>query len=314
MTMLGLCFFYYKKKYFIRNISCQNESPVKSNLRHFTYKELDQATNGFREELGRGSCGVVYKGHAEQSGPVAVKILDRMFQDNDKEFQAEVNVIGLTHHKNLVRLVGYCDEKQHRLLVYEFMRNGTLASFLFGALRPSWYQRIQIAFGIAKGLVYLHEECSTQIIHYFGLAKLLMTNQSHTKTNIRGTKGYVAPDWFRSAPITVKVDVYSFGVLLLEIICCRRNVLVTDDGAGEKVILTDWAYDCYTDRRIEELVENDMEAQNENKMVERFVMVALWCLQEDPSIRPTMKKVMLMLEGILQVSPPPFPSLSSSIS
>ena len=171
-----------------------------------------------------------------------------MFQDNEKEFKAEVNVIGQTHHKNLVRLIGYCDEKQHRLLVYEFMQNGTLASFLFDGLKPSWHQRTQIAFGIARGLFYLHEGCSTHIIHCdikpqnvlldeyynarisdFGLAKLLVINQSQTKTAIRGTKGYVAPDWFRSAPISVKVDVYSFGVLLLEIVCCRKNVEVSEN-------------------------------------------------------------------------------------
>lgn len=329
VSVMCLAFFFYsKRKYFVY----PNESHVKSNLRHFTYKELVEATNGFKEELGRGSCGVVYKGETDQSSPIAVKILDRMFQDNDKEFQAEVNVIGQTHHKNLVRLIGYCDEQQHRLLVYEFMRNGTLASFLFGGLRPSWYQRVQIAFGIARGLVYLHEECSTQIIHCdikpqnvllddyynarisdFGLAKLLALNQSHTKTNIRGTKGYVAPDWFRSAPISVKVDVYSFGVLLLEIICRRRNVLDMNDNEEEKVILTDWAYDCYVDGRLEKLVENDMEVMSEITMVERFVMVAIWCLQEDPSVRPTMKKVMLMLEGIVQVSAPPTPCLSSSV-
>ena len=217
--------------------------------------------------------------------------------------------------------------------MYEFMKNGTLASFLFGQLGPSWNQRIQIVFGISRGLLYLHEECSTQIIHCdikpqnvllddyhnarisdFGLAKLLMINQSHTKTNIRGTKGYVAPEWFRSAPVSAKVDVYSFGVLLLEIICCRKNVLNMDDEAEEKVILTDWAYGCYTYGRIEALVDSDMEATNEIKMVERFVMIALWCLQEDPSVRPTMKKVTLMLEGILQVSPPPTPCLSSPIS
>ena len=108
---------------------------------------------------------MVYEGKTDQFGVVAVKMLDRMFQENAKEFQVEVNVIVQTHHKNLVRLIGYCNQNQHRLLVYEFMKNGTLASFLFGGLRPRWYQRIQIACGLARGLVYLHEDCSTQIIH-----------------------------------------------------------------------------------------------------------------------------------------------------
>ncbi|KAL0010026.1 hypothetical protein SO802_005134 [Lithocarpus litseifolius] len=168
-----------------------------------------------------------------------------------------------THHKNLVRLLGFCDEGLHRLLVYEFLSNGTLASLLLGDLKPSWNLRIQIVVGIARGLLYLHEECSTQIIHCdikpqnilpndyysarisdFGLAKCLIMDQSKTLTNIRGTKGHVAPEWFRNLPITAKVEVYSFGVMLQEIICGRINVDMESTGE-EKAILTDWAYDCY---------------------------------------------------------------------
>jgi len=131
------------------------------------------------------------------------------------------------------------------------MYNGSLSSFLFGVIRPSWQQRMQIALGIARGIMYLHEECSTQIIHCdikpqnillddsftakisdFGLAKLLMSHQTWTLTGIRGTKGYVAPEWFRNTPVTVKVDVYSFGVMLLEIICCRRCVEIEMERAA----------------------------------------------------------------------------------
>ncbi|KAF5822898.1 putative protein kinase RLK-Pelle-SD-2b family [Helianthus annuus] len=151
---------------------------------------------------------------------VAVKKLDRVLQDGEKEFQTEVNDIARTHHKNLVQLLGYCDEE-----------------------RPSWNQRSNIALDIAKAISYLHEGCRTQIIHCdikpqnillddcysahisdFGLAKLLAMNQSFTNIGIRGTKGYVAPEWFRNTPVTVKVDVYSYGVLLLEIISCRKSV------------------------------------------------------------------------------------------
>jgi hypothetical protein len=321
--------FYYKKK-MKRICQLHHEGVVERNLRQFTYKELIEATNGFKEELGRGSCGIVYKGEVE-TARVAVKKLDRVFEDSDKEFKTEVNVIGKTHHKNLVRLLGYCAEGQHRMLVYEFLSNGTLATFLFGDFKPSWNQRTNIAFEVARGLFYLHEECSSQIIHCdikpqnilldeyynarisdFGLAKLLLMNQSQTKTNIRGTKGYVAPDWFRISPITVKVDVYSFGVLLLEIICCQRAVDI--EVGGERGVLTDWAYDCYQEGRLDALVEDDAEALNDMKQLERFVMVAMWCLQEDPFLRPTMKKVMLMLEGIVQVSVPPSPCPFSSIS
>ncbi|VVA40521.1 PREDICTED: G-type lectin S-receptor, partial [Prunus dulcis] len=174
-------FFYYQKKL---TGTHQDKASGGSNLRYFTYKELIEATQGFNEELRR------------------------VFNDKEKEFKAEVKVIGQTHHKNLVRLLGYCDEGPHRLLVYEYLSNGTLASFLFGNdVKPSWQQRSHIAFGIARGLVYMHEECSTQIIHCdikpqnilldeyynaqisdFGLAKLLNQTQA-SKTAIRGTKG-----------------------------------------------------------------------------------------------------------------------------
>jgi hypothetical protein len=324
---LGILYYYKKQR---KRISHLDDGVVERNLRQFTYKEMMEATNGFKEELGRGSCGIVYRGEVE-NGAIAVKRLDRVFEDSDKEFKTEVNVIGKTHHKNLVRLLGYCAEGQHRMLVYEFLRNGTLASFLFGDFKPSWTQRINIAVEVAKGLIYLHEECSSQIIHCdikpqnilldeyysarisdFGLAKLLLMNQSKTKTNIRGTKGYVAPEWFRTSPVTVKVDVYSFGVLLLEIICCRRNVDM--EAGGERGILTDWAYDCYQQGRLDLLVEDDREALNDMKKLDRFVIVAIWCLQENPHLRPTMKKVMLMLEGIVQVFVPPSPCPFSSIS
>ncbi|RDX90092.1 G-type lectin S-receptor-like serine/threonine-protein kinase RLK1, partial [Mucuna pruriens] len=308
-----------------------HDGVVDKNLCNFTFKELVEATSNFQEELGRGSFSIVYKGTIKTIN-VAVKKLDKLFQDNDKEFHTEVNVIGQTHHRNLVRLLGYCNEGQHRILVYEFMSNGTLASFLFTPLKSNWGQRFDIILGIARGLVYLHEECYTQIIHCdikpqnillddqynarisdFGLAKLLLINQSHTETRIRGTKGYVAPDWFRSAPITTKVDTYSFGVLLLEIICCRRNV-EKELANEENGILTDWAYDCYKTRRLDILLENDVEAINDIKSFEKLVMIAIWCIHEDPSLRPTMKKVLLMLEGIVEVSIPPSPYLHGSVS
>lgn len=306
-----------------------------SNLRCFTYKELVQATNGFQEELGRGAFGIVYKGVMQigSKSLIAVKKLDRVIQDSDKEFKTEVNVIGQTHHKNLVCMIGFCNEGPHRLLVYEYMSNGTLAEFLFGDLRPSWSQRIQIALGIARGLTYLHEECSSQIIHCdikpqnilldeyytarisdFGLAKLLAMNQSKTLTNIRGTKGYVAPEWFRNTQITVKVDVYSFGVVLLEIIACRKIMVDLEFGEGENPILTDWAWECFIGNRLDELVRNEEEALRDGKTLERFVMVGLWCIQEDASLRPTMKRASQMLEGTVEVPMPPNSSSFTSVA
>uniref|UniRef100_A0A6N2K6L4 non-specific serine/threonine protein kinase n=1 Tax=Salix viminalis TaxID=40686 RepID=A0A6N2K6L4_SALVM len=317
--------FIYRKK---TEKTPEGGSCLETNLRYFSYKELAEATNDFKDELGRG----VYKGtiQAGSTKVVAVKKLTRVVQDGEKEFKTEVQVIGQTHHKNLARLLGFCDEGQNRLLVYEFLSNGTLANFLFGSLRPSWKQRTQIAFGIARGLLYLHEECGTQIIHCdikpqnillddyynarisdFGLAKLLAMDQSKTQTAMRGTKGYISPEWFRNKPITVKVDVYSFGVILLEIICCRRSVDL-EMGEAENPVLTDWAYDCYVNGTLDVLIGDDTEAMNDMSTLERLLKVGIWCIQEEPSLRPTMRKVTQMLEGVIEVpaAPNPYPYMN----
>ncbi|KAJ0810380.1 putative protein kinase RLK-Pelle-SD-2b family [Helianthus annuus] len=322
LLILAICagmFLIYHKR--IRKL----DPGIETNLVRFTYKELVQATNGFKDELGKGSFGIVYKG-VIRTNTVAVKKLYHMVQDGEKEFRTEVNAIARTHHKNLVQLLGFCDDGEQRLLVYEYMSNGTLASFLFGDMRPGWNPRCNIALGAAKGLSYLHEECSTQIIHCdikpqnilldeyynarisdFGLAKLLSMNQSRTNTGIRGTKGYVAPEWFRNTPVTVMVDVYSFGVLLLEIISCRKSVMENESGDEYGAILTDWAWDCYQEKRLDVFVENDSEALDDVKKLRSFLMVGLWCVQEKPSLRPTMRKVIQMLEGVVEVNEPPCP-------
>ncbi|XXG56641.1 hypothetical protein AAC387_Pa03g4003 [Persea americana] len=299
------------------------------NLRSFTYKELEQVTDGFKDALGSGAFGIVYKGvlASDARNFVAVKKLNRVEKGGVEEFKTEVMAISQTHHRNLVHLIGFCDEGPHRLLVYEFMSNGSLASFIFGSPIPDWHQRKQIVLGIARGIMYLHEECSIQIIHCdikpqnillddsytarisdFGLAKLLKADQTRTNTSIRGTKGYVAPEWFKKMAITAKVDVYSFGVMLLEIICCRKHLESVPENR-EDAILVDWAWDCYNERRLDLLVENGQDALSDARRLERFVMVAFWCIQDEPSRRPTMKTVTQMLEGAAEVAVPPDPFL-----
>lgn len=323
--VLAICFSYNHKK--VAKLP-SNSGLIGINLRSFTYAELEEITNGFKEELGRGSCGIVYKGAIASDSVyfVAVKKLDRVVKDAEKELKNEVSAIGRIHHKNLVQLLGYCHEGPNLLLVYEFMRNGSLANLLFGNPRPSWNQRTQIAFGIARGLMYLHEECGNQIIHCdikpqnillddcflakisdFGLAKLLKTNQTRTTTYIRGTKGYVAPEWFqKNMAITAKVDVYSFGVMLLEIICCRKSFEPELENEPNAVLI-DWVCDCYKADAIGKLVADDEEALNDARKLERMVLVAIWCIQEDPSLRPSMRKVTQMLEGAVEVAVPPDP-------
>ncbi|KAM1074930.1 hypothetical protein PS2_019531 [Malus domestica] len=293
-------------------------------LRPYTYEELEKITNNFGEEIGRGASGTVYKGVILASQKrVAVKRLQKVTAEGEKEFQTELKVIGKTHHKNLVRLLGYCLDGPKRLLVYEYMSNGSLADVLFAPDRqPCWEERMRIARNIARGFLYLHEECDTQIIHCdikpqnilmdeymcpkiadFGLAKLLKADQTRTTTGIRGTKGYVAPEWHRKMPITVKADVYSFGVVLLEIICCRRNV----DWSlpEEEAILDELAYPCFESGEHGKLVG---EQEVDTRQFERMIKVALWCIQDEPSLRPSMKKVLLMLEGTVEIPIPPSPN------
>ncbi|PRQ35222.1 putative protein kinase RLK-Pelle-SD-2b family [Rosa chinensis] len=276
------------------------------NLKCFSYAELHDATEGFKEEIGRGAFATVFKGVLafDDVQCVAVKRMNTMVGEIECEFKAEVSAIGRTNHRNLVKLLGFCNEGENRLLVYEFMSNGSLASFLFGESRPNYSQIIHCDI---KPQNILLDASFTARISNFGLAKLLRTDQTRTTMGIRGTRGYVATEWFKNIPITVKVDVYSYGILLLEIISCRRHFKehVEDE---DQMILADWAYDCYRQNKLYLLLGSDHEVINDIKNVEQFVMIALWCIQEDRSLRPSMKKVTLMLEGIIKVSAPPDPS------
>ncbi|XP_050208086.1 G-type lectin S-receptor-like serine/threonine-protein kinase LECRK4 [Mercurialis annua] len=296
-------------------------------LRSFTYQELVIATNGFSEKLGRGAFGTVFKGALLRGQTrIAVKKLEKVMADGEVEFQNEIRSIGRTHHKNLVHLLGYCHDKSNILLVYEFMKNGSLADFLFNsAEKLSWGDRTGIALDIARGIQYLHEECETQIIHCdinpknilmdenwhakisdFGLAKLLMPDQSKTVTGIRGTRGYVAPEWYKNQAVTTKADVYSFGIVFLEIICCRRSVSM--DVPGNEAILVEWVYSCFEENELHKLVNGE---EVDAETLKMMVSVGLWCIQDEPSFRPSMKKVVLMLEGLAEI---PIPPISNSFS
>ncbi|KAE9609717.1 putative protein kinase RLK-Pelle-SD-2b family [Lupinus albus] len=296
-------------------------------LRRFSYSELKQATKGFREELGKGSFGAVYKGSLYKGKRlIAVKRLEKLVEDGEREFQAEMRAIGKTHHRNLVRLFGYCAEGSKRLLVYEYMSNSSLGKLLFGDGRlPEWNERVRIALNIARGILYLHEECEAPIIHCdikpqnilmdefwtakisdFGLAKLLMPDQTRTFTGVRGTRGYVAPEWHKNIPISVKADVYSYGIVLLEIICCRRNLEV-NVSKPEEILLSNWVYKCFIAGELNKLV---LWEDVDINIIETMVKVALWCIQDDPVIRPTMKSVVLMLEGVTNIAIPPPPTSS----
>ncbi|KAJ9559385.1 LOW QUALITY PROTEIN: hypothetical protein OSB04_013999 [Centaurea solstitialis] len=300
-------FLIYKKA--VRNVHPSSKL-VETNLRHFTTRE---ATNGFKDELGRGAFGIVYKG-AIGTSIVAVKKLDKVVRDGEKEFKTEVHAIARTHHRNLVQLLGYCDDGDQRLLIYEHVSNGTLADFLFGDTRPDWKWRSRIAVGIAKG----SRTFTKSVARRSSIATL---SPEHTSRRLlrsqdcgfgvervpdRGTKGYVAPEWFRNKSVTVKVDVFSFGVVLLEIVSCRKSV-VFESGKEDVSILTDWAWDCYRDGRVDAFVENNLEVLDDYKKLTTFVMAGLWCVQENPLLRPSMRNVVQMLDGVVEVPEPPCP-------
>lgn len=294
------------------------------SLQAFTFEDLSRATNDFSEELGRGASGTVYKGVLQDSKKlVAVKRLEKEVAEGDRVFRTELTTIGKTYHRNLVRLLGYCLDETNKLLVFEHMSNGSLAEILFKPdNRPRWEERVKLARDISRGILYLHEECETQIIHCdikpqnilmdgnwcakisdFGIAKLLKQDQTNTTTGIRGTRGYVAPEWYQKQPVTVKADVYSFGIMLLEMISCRRSVdwSLCEDEA----VLEDWVYQCYAAGEVGKLVVDEIIDKRE---VERMVKIGIWCVQYEASLRPTMKKVVLMLEGTVDIPIPPSPT------
>ncbi|XP_051123565.1 G-type lectin S-receptor-like serine/threonine-protein kinase At1g34300 [Andrographis paniculata] len=300
----------------------------------FSYKELQKETKNFKEKIGGGGFGSVYRGVLPNKIVVAVKQLEGIGQ-GEKQFRMEVATISSTHHLNLVRLVGFCSEGRHRLLVYEFMKNGSLDSFLFDTeMEPkldkevlNWARRYSIALGTAKGITYLHEECRDCILHCdikpenilldenynarisdFGLARLLNLNDHRHRSiiTVRGTRGYLAPEWVANLPITSKADVYGYGMVLLEIVSGRRNFEVSAETNQKRFSL--WAYEEIEKGNIGAVLDKRLAGDDVDiEQAARLIQVSFWCIQEQPSLRPAMGKVVQMLEGIAEVYKPPPP-------
>ncbi|XP_002283069.1 putative receptor protein kinase ZmPK1 [Vitis vinifera] len=289
-----------------------------TGFRKFTYIELKKATRGFSEEIGRGGGGVVYKGVLSDHRVAAIKQLSGANQ-GESEFLAEVSTIGRLNHMNLIEMWGYCFEGKHRLLVYEYMEHGSLAQNLTSNTLD-WQKRFDIAVGTAKGLAYLHEECLEWVIHCdvkpqnilldsnyqpkvadFGLSKLQNRGGINNSrlSRIRGTRGYMAPEWVLNLPITSKVDVYSYGIVVLEMITGLRsvaNAIHGTDGIGERQSLVAWVKGKMNSATavaswIEEILDPSMESQYDMGEMEILVAVALQCVELDKDERPTMSQV-----------------------
>ncbi|XP_059456821.1 rust resistance kinase Lr10-like isoform X2 [Corylus avellana] len=297
----------------------------------YSYSEVRKMTKGFKDKLGEGGYGTVYKGTLRSGRLVAIKMLS-MSKTNGQDFMNEVATIGRIHHVNVVQLIGFCVEGSKRALVYEFMPNGSLNKYIFlpeVSTLLSYDKMYDIALGVARGIEYLHQGCDMQILHFdikphnilldenftpkvsdFGLAKLYPINGSIVSlTAARGTLGYMAPELFYKniGGISYKADVYSFGMLLMEMAGRRKNLNAFAEHSSQ-IYFPTWVYDQLNDG-------NDIEAEDateeERKIGKKMILVALWCIQMKPSDRPSMNKVVHMLEGeveFLQMPSKPFMS------
>ncbi|PIN00592.1 Serine/threonine protein kinase [Handroanthus impetiginosus] len=288
----------------------------------FTFRELANATENFNPELlvGEGGFGRVYKGYLKKTNQVvAVKQLDRNGVQGNREFLAEVLTLSMVHHPNLVNLIGYCADGRQRILVYEYMHNGSLEDHLLD-LPPNkkpldWHTRMQIARGAAQGLEYLHDTAHPPIIFRdfkasnilldenfnpklsdFGLAKLGPTGeQDHVSTRVMGTYGYCAPEYAQTGQLTTKSDVYSFGVVLLEIITGRR--VIDNTKPPEEENLVDWAKPLFKDRgKFTLMADPLLKGKYPVKGLYQALAVAAMCLQEEASTRPLIGDVVTALE------------------
>lgn len=308
------------------------------NLRLFSYREIRTATNNFdpSNKLGRGGFGTVYKGVLGDGTEFAAKVLSSESEQGIKEFLAEVESISQAKHANLVRLLGCCVQRKNRILVYEYLENNSLDHALkalgsgnaaAAAVKLTWSTRSGICVGTARGLSYLHEELEPSIVHRdikasnvlldgnlrpkigdFGLAKMFPANVTHISTGVVGTNGYMAPEYFVHGQLTKKADVYSFGVLVLEIISGRRiSQTIQSD-----MFLVREAWLLYQQSRLLEMVDAGMEDYPEEEVL-RHIRVGLACTQAAPGTRPTMREVVDMLsrpvalpETETQMRPPSF--------
>ncbi|XP_022145522.1 putative receptor protein kinase ZmPK1 [Momordica charantia] len=291
-------------------------------FKRFSYAELKRATKNFKQEIGNGGFGTVFKGELDDGRVVAVKRLDGVLQ-GDAEFWAEVSIIGKINHKNLVKLWGFCAEKRHKMLVYEYVENGSLDKLLFSDSFEvlGLEQRYEIAVGTAKGLSYLHEECLEWVLHCdvkpqnilldealepkvadFGMSKLFREINESGFSKVRGTRGYLAPEWMMNLKIDAKADVYSYGIVVLELISGKnassfQSSTITKNGEGTDMVR--WIMKSTGKNDVKKVMDPRLKVEDAQniKKIEILLKVALLCVREDRNTRPAMSRVVELLTG-----------------
>ncbi|XP_022158345.1 LOW QUALITY PROTEIN: uncharacterized protein LOC111024852 [Momordica charantia] len=307
---------------------------ISPRVQKFGFTELKNATGNFdpKNRLGRGGFGTVYRGNL-MNKDVAVKRISEDSRQGKQEFIAEVATIGGLHHKNLVKLIGWCYQKRDLLLVYEYMPNGSLDKLIFGgddksSTAPNWEIRQNIIYGVAEALDYLHNGCEKTVLHRdvkssnimldsrfeaklgdFGLARTIRrTEQTHHSTReIAGTPGYMAPEIFLTSRATAETDVYAFGVLVLEVVCGRKPGSPSELG-GYDGSLAHWAWEFHKEGKIGEAVDERIEVEGEfvKEEMEYLLILGLACCHPNPLQRPTMRNVLQVLKG--EANPPILPN------
>ncbi|KAJ3686937.1 hypothetical protein LUZ61_016101 [Rhynchospora tenuis] len=296
-------------------------------IRTFSYYELAAATKNFREDLllGQGGFGCVHKGWLDDGQVVAIKQLDRNGLQGNREFLVEVLMLSLLHHEQLVNLIGYCTHSDHRLLVYEFMPLGSLEDHLHdlppGKEPLDWNTRMKIAAGAARGLEYLHDKVSPPVIYRdfkpsnillgegyfpklsdFGLAKLgPVGDKTHVTTRVMGTQGYCAPEYAATGKLTVKSDIYSFGVVILEIVTGRRGYDPTRPTLEQDLV--QWARPLFKDhRKFSKMADPALQGQYPRRGLFQALAIAAMCVQENAARRPHIHEVMTALSYLASQS------------
>ncbi|XP_010252781.1 PREDICTED: probable L-type lectin-domain containing receptor kinase S.7 [Nelumbo nucifera] len=315
------------------------KSELLKGPREFSYKELRSATKGFHSSriLGHGAFGTVYKAIFPESGVICAVKRSKHTHEGQTEFLAELSIIACLRHKNLVQLQGWCAEKGELLLVYEFMPNGSLDKVLYQeteGISLKWPQRYNIALGIASVLCYLHQECEQQVIHRdikasnimldrnvnprlgdFGLARLTEHDKSPVSTLTAGTMGYLAPEYLQYGKATEKTDVFSYGVVILEVACGRRPI-EKETNSQKMVNLVDWVWSLYSRGKLTEAADSRLNGEFEKEEMRKLLLVGLSCANPDCTERPSMRRVLQILnnEAELPIVPKTKPSLTFSNS